>query len=119
MKITPTLVLLLFTFSLSAQSSQNMHLLSNWDPGYTFNDIWGYADGGKEYAVIGSLSRISIVDVTDPINVSLVGEVTPGLSSVWRDVKSFNNFIYGVSEANGEGLVVIDASGFDLSLIHI
>lgn len=102
-----------------AQSSHNMQLLGNWDPGYTFNDIWGYASGGNEYAIIGSTSRISVVDVTNPTSVSLVGEVSPGLSSTWRDVKSYSNFIYGVSEANGEGLVVISAAGFSAGIVNI
>ena len=104
---------------MNAQSAHNMQLCSNWDPGYTFNDIWGYESGGNEYAVIGSLSKISVVNVTNPYNVSLVGEVSPGLSSTWRDIKSYGNYIYGVSEANGEGLVVISALGFSSGLVNI
>jgi len=120
MKFTHTYILLLFfTTCINAQSSHNIHLCSNWNPGYTFNDIWGYETGGNEYAIIGSLSKISIVDVTNPYNVSLVGEVAPGLSSTWRDIKSYGNYIYGVSEANGEGLVVISTLGFDLDFVNI
>ncbi len=119
MKFSHTLFLLLFAFSVSAQSAHNMQLCSNWDPGYSFNDIWGYADSGREYAIIGSLSKISVVDVTNPYNVSLVGEVSPGLSSSWRDVKTYGNYIYGVSEANGEGLTVITAPGLSIGSVSI
>ncbi len=119
MKFIHTLFLLCAALVINAQSAHNMQLCSNWDPGYTFNDIWGYANSGKEYAVIGSLSKISVVDVTNPYNVSLVGEVSPGMSSTWRDIKSYGNYIYGVSEANGEGLTVISAAGFNFGFVNI
>ena len=119
MKFTYTLLLLLVAISINGQSSHNMQLCSNWDPGYTFNDIWGYESGGNEYAVIGSFEKISVVDITNPFSPSLVGEVSPGMSSTWRDVKVYGDYIYGVSEANGEGLVVISGLGFSSGIVNI
>ena len=103
-------------FDAFSQTSNNMTLCSNYDAGDSYNDIWGYVDGnGREYAIIGASSKISIIDVTDPFNVVLINEFSPGMTSGWRDVKSYGNYVYGCSEAYGEGLVIIDMSNLPTS----
>lgn len=73
------------------------------------NDIWGYTDElGNEYALVGLMDGTSIVDVTDPSNpVELV--YIPGMNSVWRDIKVYDDYAYVTTEAN-EGLLIIDMS---------
>jgi choice-of-anchor B domain-containing protein len=65
------------------------------------NDIWGHVDAvGNEYA---------IVDVTNP---TLPNEVfwQPGLTSIWRDIKTWGNYAYITTEAQ-QGLTIIDMNG--------
>jgi len=110
------LTFLNFTANSQNKTSDNMSLCTNYDGGYTYNDIWGYVDGaGREYAILGSTSRISIIDVTDPYNEVLIDEFAPGMTSSWRDMKSYGNYVYGCSEAYGEGLAIIDMSNVPTS----
>ena len=114
-------ILMLFCFLCLAtngicQTKKNMNLCSNYDGGDAYNDIWGYVDANEgEYAIIGSSSKISIINVSDPINPVLIDEFAPGMTSGWRDMKSYGHYIYGCSEAFGEGLIIIDVSNLPIS----
>ena len=88
-----------------------MTLQYNWDEAiYSYNDVWGYADyAGKEYAIIGSKTKIHFVEVTNPTNPNLIAEFAPGSNTSWRDIKTFGHYAYAVSEGfSNEGLVIFD-----------
>jgi len=76
------------------------------------NDSWGWTDpqDGKEYALIGVDNGTSFFDVSDPINVEYLGKLPAhnGSSSIWRDVKVYDNHAFIVSEAGGHGMQVFD-----------
>lgn len=73
------------------------------------SDIWGYVDGvGNEYAIVGLNDGTSIVDVTDPANPFEVF-FEPGMNSIWRDIKTWNNHAYVTTE-EPQGLLIIDLS---------
>ncbi len=104
-------------FALSAQVSNNMTLLDQWDvnvpsaSGVKYNDLWGYTDSnGREYAIVGSAAFIHIVDVTDPTSVVEVDRVPGGQTTIWRDFKTYQDRIYAVSDNTSEGLIIMDAS---------
>ena len=107
-------LLLIFNFLcpiFGVGQSKNMTLQYNWDAAiYDYNDVWGYADyTGKEYALIGSKTKIHFIEVTNPINPTLVAEFTPGSNTAWRDIKTFSHYAYAVSEGfSNEGLVIFD-----------
>ena len=63
---------------------------------------------GREYALVGLQEGVSIVDVTDTENPVIKG-YAPGLSSTWRDIKTWGEFAYVTNESGG-GLLVIDLS---------
>ncbi|NOQ72349.1 MAG: choice-of-anchor B family protein [Crocinitomix sp.] len=74
------------------------------------NDIWGYTDEvGNEYALIGTETGLSVVDVTEPTTPTEVFW-TDGLYSVWRDVKVYEDYAYVTTEAE-QGLMIVDLSG--------
>ncbi|MCB9222853.1 MAG: choice-of-anchor B family protein [Crocinitomicaceae bacterium] len=78
------------------------------------NDIWGYEDeNGNEYALVGCTKGTSIVDVTDPANPSEILWI-PGMTSIWRDIKTYGDYAYVTTEAN-EGLLIIDLNPLPLS----
>jgi choice-of-anchor B domain-containing protein len=99
---------------LNAQISKNIALQSNQNgmPSGRYNDVWGYVDEqGNEYAIIGSRSAINIWNVTDCANPQLVLSHLDGITSIWRDFKSYGHYVYGVADHNGAGGVyVIDMS---------
>ena len=73
------------------------------------NDIWGYIDeAGNEYALVGTEDGVSVVDVTNPaLPVELAW--IPGMNSIWRDLKVYQDYAYITTEAE-EGLLIIDLS---------
>ncbi|MFQ6115368.1 MAG: choice-of-anchor B family protein, partial [bacterium] len=86
-----------------------MSLLENVNLYSSYNDCWGYsAPDGREYAIIGTSTGTSIVDVTEVNNIVEVAFI-PGLFSTWRDMKTYQNYLYVVTEAAPE-MQIIDLS---------
>jgi choice-of-anchor B domain-containing protein len=75
------------------------------------NDIWGWKDpeNGDDYAIVGTTRGSSMVRITDPQNIEVLGFLpTHTSASTWRDMKVVNDHAYIVSEASGHGLQVFD-----------
>ncbi|MBK6263599.1 choice-of-anchor B family protein [Marivirga sp. S37H4] len=77
------------------------------------NDIWGWTDPetGKEYALVGITNGTVFVDVSNPSQPEIVGRLAShtGNSSLWRDIKVFNNHAFIVADNNsGHGMQVFD-----------
>ena len=75
------------------------------------NDIWGWTDPvtGVEYALVGLEDGTSFVDLSDPENPVYVGKLpTHSSSSLWRDIKVYNDHAFIVSEASNHGMQVFD-----------
>jgi choice-of-anchor B domain-containing protein len=80
--------------------------------GSSGNDSWGWTDpsSGKEYALTGVDNGTVFIDITDPLNPVILGKL-PGhnaSSSLWRDIKVYNNYAFIVSEAGGHGMQIFD-----------
>jgi choice-of-anchor B domain-containing protein len=82
--------------------------------GLRTNDNWGWQDPetGKLYALVGMTDRASFIDITDPLNPIVVGTLpmTEGANgSAWRDLKTYENHVYIVSDGAGQhGMQVFD-----------
>ncbi|MEO0652209.1 MAG: choice-of-anchor B family protein, partial [Planctomycetota bacterium] len=80
------------------------------------NDCWGYTSpSGRKYALMGLSNGTAFVDITDPANPGLVGSFS-GPSSLWRDVKTYQDHAYSVSEGGG-GIQVFDLSQIDAGVV--
>ena len=97
-----TLLVALFAVS-TAFGQLNVSLISNLDYEPTVNDIWGYVNPeGEEYALVGNNEGYSIVSLKDPANpVEL--HFVPGQTTTWRDIKTWGEFAYVVSDNTSEG----------------
>ena len=104
-------VLILFSIQLFSQQSLNMDLVGNLPYPQGTNDIWGYANGSSEYALVGTVTGFSVVDVTNPSNPIELFFIE-GSSSTWRDIKTWGKYAYVTTEAE-DGLLIVDLS--DLS----
>jgi choice-of-anchor B domain-containing protein len=70
------------------------------------NDIWGYSTPyGDEYAIVGLQNGTSIVKVSDD-EIFEVGFIH-GETSTWRDIKTWDKFIYVGTENGSGGIQVI------------
>ncbi len=119
---------LLFVFSITtsqAQVSWNMELLSMYDDNtipdngnnqWAYNDIWGYAANNREYAFVNSAAYVHFFDVTDPFNPVLIDEIAGGDTTIWRDIKTFGNYAYAVSDGTTEGMMIFDLSNLPTSI---
>ena len=80
--------------------------------GSAANDIWGWTDRatGREYALVGRVFGMSVVDITQPALPVYLGEVFTHNSqgSSWRDIKTYRDHAFIVSEAPGHGMQVYD-----------
>ncbi|MCH2197176.1 MAG: choice-of-anchor B family protein [Flavobacteriales bacterium] len=75
------------------------------------NDIWGWTDAldGKEYVILGRTDGTSFFDISDPLNPIHLGFLpTFTTSSLWRDIKTYGDYAFIVSEAGGHGMQVFD-----------
>ena len=94
--------------AVSVFAQLNMQLLDQRDYNVGVNDVWGWADTTKnlEYAIVGLVTGVSIVDVTDPTDIQEV-QFIPGPDSPWRDIKTWGNHAYVTNETSN-GVLVID-----------
>lgn len=124
MRLSAILFCLLFSFSLSAQIvPEEASLLGTWSKeglqgssfyDNTYNEVWGIAYGGREYAVMGSTAGTHFIDVTDPANAQEI-EFIEGASSgphiVHRDYHNYGCYLYAVADEGGTStLQIMDLS---------
>ena len=79
--------------------------------GNSGNDCWGWTDPltGKEYALMGLNTGTSFIDISDLEIPRIVGFLpTHTTNSSWRDIKTYGNYAFIVSEAPGHGMQVFD-----------
>ncbi len=92
--------------ALPSLPSRNLELVAHFNDyppvaGARYSSCWHYVHGdGREYAIIGHQRGIGIYNVTNPYAAYLVDSI-PGPANGWREMKSYRNWIYVVSEANG------------------
>ncbi|MAZ30497.1 MAG: hypothetical protein CMP57_00205 [Flavobacteriales bacterium] len=87
---------------LFSQESLNINFLSNLPYNQELSDVWGYSTDEGEYALVGVFDGISVVDVTNslsPIELAFF----PGPESIWRDLKTWGNYLYCINDQNGDG----------------
>lgn len=71
-------------------------------------NIGGYVDSlGNEYALVGTYTGLSIVDVTDPANPIIKFDIA-GTNSDWREVKTWQNYAYVTTEGCCNGLQILN-----------
>ncbi len=101
-------LLSILLFTVVPATAQHLTLLHQLPYNDVLNDIWGYTDPtGREYALVGLVNGVSIVDLGTANDVPVELFRVPGPSSIWRDLKTWDGFGYVVNETDS-GLLVID-----------
>lgn len=97
-----------------AQNSFNVNLVYHWNDttlpstnahNNRYNEVWGLAEGNREYAVIGSTMGTHIFDVTDPANVDtavFIPGAATGTSIIHRDYHDYNGYLYIVCDEDSQ-----------------
>ncbi|MFM1875620.1 MAG: hypothetical protein RL266_1357 [Bacteroidota bacterium] len=122
MKKILTAAMLACAFVSQAQTSLNMDSLFNWRDTdlvpsnahfNTYNEIWGYAKNGAEYAIIGTTAGTHIFDVTNPANsqeVVFVDGAFSGPGVIHRDYHDYADHLYMVCDEGPSTLQIADLS---------
>ncbi|MCB0548911.1 MAG: choice-of-anchor B family protein [Phaeodactylibacter sp.] len=132
MKLLVQLALLLFCVPALLPAQQQANLLGTWDdPGLvgstfydnTYNEVWGLAVNGHEYAIVGSTAGTHFIDVTDPsqpFEAHFVAGNFQGGGVIHRDYHDHNGYLYAVCDEGQSTLQIIDLSGLpnDLEVVY-
>jgi choice-of-anchor B domain-containing protein len=105
----------------TAQQNLNFTQLARWDDNtlpirdsLQYNDCWGFERNGREYAVIGSLTKTHFIEVTNTSSpLTQVTNFTFGANSIWRDYKYYRGYVYGVADEGSEGLRVYNVNNIN------
>jgi choice-of-anchor B domain-containing protein len=100
-------------------------VLGSWIPLNEFpgasgngNDCWGYTSpSGREYAMIGIGNGTGFAEVTEPGNAQVIGFIN-GPSSTWRDIKTYGEYAYAVTEGGG-GIQIFDLTQIDSGVVAL
>ena len=108
-------ILFLLTNFHLLHSSNGLRLVGRLDnkhgttSGVSYSGSWGYvAPDGREYAIVGTAQGTAIIEITDTNNIHEVKHI-PGLTSIWREMRTHKDRLYVVTEAGG-GMQIIDLS---------
>lgn len=113
-----TFCCLLATLCCSAQENLNLELISNYPTSSSANDIWGYVDkDGVEYAIVGTRDDTNVFSLEDASAPELLLQIS-GSNTTWRDIKSYGNYLYSVTDNTGDGLTIIDMSNPSNGIPH-
>jgi choice-of-anchor B domain-containing protein len=82
------------------------------------NSCFGYVSpSGREYALFGHSAGTAVVEITQPGNPVIVGQIS-GPNSLWRDVRVYGQYAYAASEG-GSGVQVLDLSQVDQGTVTL
>ncbi|MGB0715061.1 MAG: choice-of-anchor B family protein [Phycisphaerae bacterium] len=85
------------------------------------SDIWGYTSpSGRQYALVCFRKGMAVVEVTDPFSPSIVEYIDGGgIDQPWRDVKTYGEYAYVVTDGEGVGLQIVDLSQVDTGVVTL
>ena len=110
----------LMPFLLFSQNSLHANLLFNWQDSSlvgssafdnVYNEVWGFVQNDREFAVIGTTLGSHIFDVTDPINsieVATIEGKVQGPQIIHRDYHDYRGYLYIVCDEGASSLQIVD-----------
>ncbi|MBI3449732.1 MAG: choice-of-anchor B family protein [Acidobacteria bacterium] len=119
LRLAAVLVLTCVITPAPAQTANRVAFHSQLNTRSDYAGIWGYTDGGREYAIMGDAAGTTFVDVTDP-NHPVQVALQPGhfTTNAYRDVKTLGHYAYIVAydDAYSAGVQIVDLSALPASV---
>lgn len=92
--------------------------LDELDGAVSGSDCWGYtAPSGREYALMTTSSNTLVVEITTASDAQVIATID-GPDSLWRDIKTYQDHAYVVSEGGGD-IQVLDLSQVDNGIVSL
>jgi len=105
-------------FTSSGMSLTAWMPLSDFGLQTTGADCWGYTSpSGREYAIIGLSDGVGFVEISDP-GAPVLLNVIASPNSLWRDIKTYEDHAYLVSEGGGD-IQVVNMSLIDFGVVTL
>lgn len=83
------------------------------------SDIWGYvAPSGREYAILGMDAGTGFVEITNPALPVVVGYI-PSVGTLWKEITTYDQYAYIVSDQVGNGMQVVDLTQIDVGTVTL
>lgn len=112
MKFFTLLLCSLLCLTMNAQvfNHANIELLGRWEVpagqqqlmGFRYSSCFGYAQNGREYAIVGCGNGTAYIDVTVPTAPVFVDFVPSQIQeATWREYKTYSHYAYQVSDDSG------------------
>lgn len=114
------LMIVVFTAQSQVYDHMNIDLLGHWTTDTLpqngaqsfFSSCLAYEDNGREYAIVGASNGTYIMEVTNPAEIRFVDFISsPIKTAIWREYKTFKNYLYMISDDNGPNVMdIVDLS---------
>lgn len=98
---------------ISAQySAWRVQLLAHLQPDTYYAGCWGWYDPIKqrEYAISGAHKGTYFVDITNPTAAYIADSIIGIPINTWREVKTYKNYCYIISDDYGPSFQIVDLS---------
>lgn len=110
-KLLQVFLLTLFAmcYMMAQDGDLNMSIVAHVPSPEGGSGVWHYVDKKHktEYAVFGSRTAVVLYSLEDPTKPKERFRFT-GSTTTWREVFSYGEFVYGVTDNAADGLVIID-----------
>lgn len=120
MKLTKVFAFLYFACSsLFAQDGDlNMRIIAQVPAPEGGSGIWHFVDqNGIEYAAIGTNNALVVYSLEDPTK-PIERHRVRGVSTIWREVFIYGNYIYGVTDNRSDGVIIINMKNAPQNISH-
>lgn len=120
MKLTLLFCSILLCSATLLHGQQQAQLLGTWKDSSligssaynnTYNEIWGMAVNGHEYAIVGSTAGTHFIDITNPetpFEAHFVPGAAQGGAIIHRDYHDYRGYLYAVCDEGASTLQIID-----------
>lgn len=99
-----------YTIDVQGQMDYNMSLTAHPGSSCTagYADVWGFRhSNGSDYGIAGTRCGTDIYDLADPTAPVFLASIS-GPPGSWRDMKTYGDYVYAMSEQGSIGLQVIN-----------
>ncbi|MBK9109127.1 MAG: choice-of-anchor B family protein [Saprospiraceae bacterium] len=109
----------LSSFVLNAQDGDlNMKIVAHVPAPEGGSGIWHFVDrNGVEYAALGSRTALVVYSLEDP-SKPIERYRASGVNTTWREVFSYGDYIYGVTDASSDGVIIINMKEAPSKISH-
>lgn len=99
-------------YSQTTYPAWRVQLLAHLKPDVYFSGCWGWYDPvkNKEYAISGTAKGSYYVDITNPTAAYIADSLIDIPISIWRELKTYKNYCYIISDDYGPSFQIVDLS---------